>query len=173
MLRSLRDPTHHSWILGMDAFPTIDSYSRTVGDHLRAAMVELGPRLINERVELADQMFADAIPADQQDFLQNLQPYYRVGDTFFAHAALDPAGVAVEEQQTQTLIWGTEEFLRHDEGSEFVVYGQWNDGLLDQTGWPRPRLCRSSIGIDTITSGVLSAVIMPECRVIQSARNAA
>ena len=157
----------------MDAFPTIDSYSRTVGNHLRAAMVELGPRLMNERVELADQMFADAIPADQLDILQNLQLYYRVGDTFFAHAALDPAGVAVEEQQTQTLIWGTEEFLRHDEGSEFVVYGQWNDGLLDQTGWPRPRLRRSSIGIDTITSGVLSAVIVPECRVIQSARLAA
>jgi hypothetical protein len=49
-----------------------------------------------------------------------------------------------------------------------VVYGHWNDATLDHHGWPAPRVIGNTIGIDTISFGVLTAVRLPDRQVFQS-----
>jgi predicted MPP superfamily phosphohydrolase len=52
MLKSLRDFTSHSWILGMEAFETIASYSVDAAANLRQELERAGSCLITERVRL-------------------------------------------------------------------------------------------------------------------------
>jgi hypothetical protein len=42
---------------------------------------------------------------------------------------------------------------------------------MDQRGWPTPRIVGSTIGLDTISHGVLSAVRLPDRLLIQSERH--
>jgi calcineurin-like phosphoesterase family protein len=48
MLRSLRDPSCHSWIVGMEALKTIESYSADAAQTLRDAVERAGISLITE-----------------------------------------------------------------------------------------------------------------------------
>jgi len=57
MLRTLRDPTRHSWILGTEAFETIASYSVHVADTLHQELERAGARLITETVRLSFEVF--------------------------------------------------------------------------------------------------------------------
>jgi hypothetical protein len=43
--------------------------------------------------------------------------------------------------------------------------------VLDDDGWPAPRIVGNTIGIDTISHGVLTAIRMPERRIFQSTRH--
>lgn len=64
LLRTLADPTRHSWVLGMEAFHTIASYSRSAAVELRSALEAAGPRLLTERVALPyDLFFSTFTPA--------------------------------------------------------------------------------------------------------------
>ena len=62
--------------------------------------------------------------------------------------------------------------LRHEVGGEDVVVFHWNNAELDADGWPRPKIVGNTIGIDTISHGVLTAIRMPDRQVFQSARHA-
>ena len=53
---------------------------------------------------------------------------------------------------------------------EVVVYGHWNNATLNADGWPAPTIVGRTLGIDTISHGVLTAVRLPDQRVFQSAR---
>jgi serine/threonine protein phosphatase 1 len=173
LLRSLEDPTRHSWILGMDAFPTIASYSRSTAQQLRCAIEELGPRIITERIELPYDSFFGELPEAHLAFLRELKPFCRIEGTVFVHGGVDPHAGPVEQQAREALIWGTDDFLATYEGSDLVVYGHWDNAVLDDDGWPLPRLSSSTIGLDTISHGVLSAVELPGWRITQSARHGA
>jgi serine/threonine protein phosphatase 1 len=150
LLKTIHDPTRHSWILGMDAFPTIASYSTDAVRELKAAMEDLGPTMFTERVELPYDMFLDELPESHLAFLTELVPYHRVDETVFVHAGVDPSAGPVEEQDVRTLAWGPDEFPERYGGSDLVIYGHWNNAVLDRDGWPAPRFSENTIGIDTI-----------------------
>ena len=42
--------------------------------------------------------------------------------------------------------------------------------VLQPDGWPRPRITANTIGLDTISRGVLSAIRLPDRTVFQSRR---
>jgi hypothetical protein len=42
---------------------------------------------------------------------------------------------------------------------------------MDAVGWPRPRVIGATIGLDTISHGVLTAMRLEDGRVFQSARH--
>jgi hypothetical protein len=42
--------------------------------------------------------------------------------------------------------------------------------VLDAQGWPHPRIAGATIGLDTISHGVLTAVRLEDRRVFQSRR---
>lgn len=84
---------------------------------------------------------------------------------------MDPRVARVQEQAREALIWGAGNFPNGYEGDELVVYGHRNNAALTANGWPEPALVGRTIGIDTISHGVLTAVRLPDQRVFQSARH--
>ena len=56
-------------------------------------------------------------------------------------------------------------------GSNLIVYGHRNNPVLNRAGWPQPTVFGYTIGIDTISHGVLTAIRLPDRRVFQSQRH--
>ena len=171
LLRSLADPTRHSWVLGMEAFETIASYSQQAAVELWSALEAAGPRLLAERVTLPYDLFFRALPKSHLDFLQTLQLYWRSPDAFCVHGGLDPTIVDLERQPRDAFLWGSDDFPQSYRGPDLVVYGHWGDAQIDAEGWPVPRVGANTIGIDSIAHGVLTAIRLPERRVLQSSRH--
>jgi len=170
-LRTSCDYRRHSWLMGMDAFDTIISYSAEAAHTLREAMSETGLSLYLSRCALPYAPFFDAVPEDHRRFFEDLLPYYRSVDCVCMHAGLDPKVARLEDQSVNALLWGVVGFPDQYQGTETIVYGHWNNADMDQRGWPTPRLVGSTIGLDTISHGVLTAVRLPDRLVIQSARH--
>jgi serine/threonine protein phosphatase 1 len=168
MLRTLRDYTSHSWVLGMEAFETIASYSAQAAEALRVELENAGMRLITEKVEIPYEIFFDLLPSHHIEFLQNLVIYHRTPDALCVHGGLDPLVGPMEQQESESIIWGTDRFPAEYRGDEVIVYGHWGDAVMDPQGWPRPNRRDKSIGIDTIGTGVLTALKLPEYAVYQS-----
>lgn len=169
LLRTYEDHSRHSWLLGMEAFQTIESYIPAAAARLREAAKQAGPRLVMEHVQLPYEVFFQALPKEHITFLTSLQTYHRTPDALCMHGGLNPDGGRVEEQRSEDLIWGTDGFPERYRGQEFIVYGHANDPLMDG-GWPHPRIIGRTYGLDTIAKGVLTAVRLPERIVIQSDR---
>jgi serine/threonine protein phosphatase 1 len=172
LLRTLRDYRRHSWLLGMEAFETIGSYSAAAVDLLRAAAAMAGPRLVLGDCALPYETFVASVPEAHLVFFGGLLPYCRTADCVCVHGGLDPAGPEVEQQKREALVWGTDRFPDGYRGSETIVYGHQNDPELDPEGWPKPRVIGRTIGVDTISHGVLTAMRLPDRRVFQSSRYA-
>jgi Calcineurin-like phosphoesterase len=170
LLRTIDDFRRHSWLLGMDGFDTVASYSPEAADTLRRAAEDAGALLVTDHVPLPYEAFLDAVPAEHLKFLTGLEVFHRSDDALFVHGGLDLDAGPPETQPRETLIWGTSGFLRRYIGPPTVVYGHWNNAALAADGWPLPAIQPASIGIDTIAHGVLTAIRLPERRVIQSGR---
>jgi serine/threonine protein phosphatase 1 len=170
MLTSLRDPTRHSWILGMEAFETITSYSPDAAATLRRELEFAGRRLITERVHIRYEVFFDSIPSSHLALLENLQPYHRTEDVICVHGGI-LNGIPLHLQDPQTLVWGPDDFPAGYHGQEAVVYGHWGNSAIDETGWPGPCVMENgTFGIDTISHGVLTAMSFPDHQLIQSGK---
>ncbi len=170
LLRTLRDYTRHSWLLGMEAFDTIRSYSLDAAAALHDAASAAGADLLTGQIALPYEQFFAAVPPSHLDFLEHLQPYHRGPDAICAHGGLDPREPSLERQPRDAWLWGRDGFPERYDGLETVVYGHKNNAELDGRGWPNPRIVGQTIGIDTIGHGVLTAVRLPENRVFQSAQ---
>jgi len=169
LLRTVADPHRHSWLIGMEGFDTIASYSEAAADILRSAADAAGPRLIMDELALPYDEFLKVVPPDHLAFLRSLRLAYQADDAIFVHGGLNPA-VPLQEQSREDVLWGTTTFLTDYAGPATAIYGHWDNARLDDSGWPHPTIGRASIGIDTISHGVLTAVRWPDRRVFQSAR---
>jgi serine/threonine protein phosphatase 1 len=170
LLRTFDDPQRHSWLTAMEGFATVASYSAAAAEVLLRAAEEAGPRLVLERLALPYDVFFNAMPAEHLAFLHELQVFHRTPDAVCVHGGLDPRGGPVESQPHQTIIWGTDGFPTEYDGPDTIVYGHWDDSQIDATGRPQPAIGRATIGIDTISHGVLTAIRLPDRRVFRSNR---
>jgi calcineurin-like phosphoesterase family protein len=173
MLRSMRDHGRHSWILGMEALPTIASYSPAAARSLTAEMERLGVRLVTERVTLPYDLFFDAMPPAHRAFFEGLVPLHRTPEAVCTHGGCDPAAGPIENQSPDALIWGADDFPDRYTGPDLIVYGHRGESATDEAGWPRPQVGAHAIGIDTIAQGVLTAVRLPGPRFYRSDRHPA
>jgi serine/threonine protein phosphatase 1 len=172
MLATMDDCTKHSWLLGADAFETVASYSLPAARMLRLAVDEAGPRLVTDDVELPYEAFFETMPASHRSFFRELRLFHESDGAIFAHAGVDPDGGAHEEQNQRELTWGlVHDFPNGYRGPHKVVYGHRNNCVIDPSGCPRPRIVNQlTFGIDSISTGVLTAIRMPDAKVFQSAR---
>ena len=170
LLRALDNPHRYSWLTVMEGLATVRSYSAPAADTLDRALEMAGPRLVLERVALPYDDFFAAIPPDHWAFFKELKPFCRTPDCVCVHGGLDPGRGAVETQTREAMIWGAEAFVRDYAGPDIVIYGHWDNSESGDDGWPRPAVGRASIGIDTISHGVLTAFRLPDRRVFQSER---
>jgi serine/threonine protein phosphatase 1 len=173
LLRTMRDHHHHSWLLGMEAFETIRSYSADAAQTLREAVAKAGRELYLGPCALPYEVFFDCMPRSHIDFFEGLRSYYLGPDCICTHGGLDPRIPHVQDQDRRDLIWGAGGFPDRYEGEEVVVYGHWNNAELDAHGWPVPKVVGRTIGIDSIKRGVLTAIRLPDHKVFQSARHRA
>jgi serine/threonine protein phosphatase 1 len=123
-----------------------------------------------ERVSLPYEIFFEAVPREHIEFFTNLRTFFRTPDAVCAHGGLSPEGGRVEEQLCDDIIWATDRFPKRYEGQDLVVYGHTSNPVMDDNGWPHPRIVGHTYGIDTICNGVLTALKLPENMVIQSDR---
>lgn len=170
-LRTMRDFSRHSWLLGMEAFDTIRSYSVDAECALRDAVARAGPQLYLGQSALPYELFFDSVPADHIRFFEGLRRYHQTEDCLCTHGGLNPNVARLHDQSPDALIWGTRDFPGGYKGSEVVVYGHWNNASMNEDGWPGPIIVGRTIGIDTISHGVLTAIRLPEQRLFQSARH--
>ena len=169
-LRTLRDSRQHTWLLATDAFTTIQSYSVEAAHVLREAASRAGAALYGDDCALPYEVFFDAVPLGHIQFFESLRSYYQGPDCVCTHGGLDPGVFNVHEQTRHALIWGAGSFPNGYDGAETVVYGHRNNAVVTDGGWPSPAIVGRTIGIDTISHGVLTAVRLPDGRVFQSAR---
>jgi len=170
MLRSMSDASCHSWIFGMDAFETIASYSVDAAHALRDAMELQGMSMITEKTQLPYKIFFDLVPPSHIRFFQSLDLFHRNTDVICVHAGVDAEGGMIAPIPDQ-IVWGSGDFPEEYRGEARVVYGHWNNAVENGDGWPQPCVgMNGTYGIDTIASGVLTAMRFPDCAVFQSRR---
>jgi serine/threonine protein phosphatase 1 len=173
MLATMHDYTRHSWLVGAEAFDTIISYSPEAAVQLRHEAAKAGSSLILEDIELPYHLFFDAMPSSHKEFFEQLKTFHRSEEVVCVHAGVDLDGVPLEETGPRTFTWGPDGFPDQYQGTDDVVYGHKNFGENDR-GWPKPHiLLNRTFGIDTISSGVLTALRFPDTKVYQSQRFAA
>lgn len=170
LLRTQANYSKHSWLLGMDALDTIRSYSPDAERILREAVGDAGPQLFEGECALPYEAFFDVLPASHREFFAQLTLCVETQDCICSHAGIDPDVALLNDQPPRSLIWGHRSFQDRYTGTSPIVYGHWNNALLDADGWPAPRIIGNTIGIDTIWHGVLTAIRMPDRRIFQSAR---
>jgi serine/threonine protein phosphatase 1 len=173
LLRTLRDYGRHSWLLGMDGFTTIRSYSAEAERVVRAAAEDAGPRLYEGGVTLPYNLFVSAMPTTHRQFFEHLVWSHRDEHGFYVHAGIDP-NARLDSQTIEAMTWGSHygRFPDDYSGDDVIVYGHRNNPSLDAAGWPHPRMGDRTIGLDTSHHGVVSAVRLPDRRVFQSQRYA-
>jgi serine/threonine protein phosphatase 1 len=171
MLKTMSDYCSHSWILGMEAFETVASYSPEAARALRTELEDAGIRLITEKVRIRYDIFFDLLPDTHLRFFQNLVPYYRAPEVVCVHGGVDPDRGPVELQDPHVLTWGVNEFPEKYRGADSIVYGHWNNIVYGEGGWPMADIRENrTFGLDTISSGVLTAMRFPDLKVFQSDR---
>ena len=170
LLRTLRDRSRHSWLLGMDAFETIRSYSAEAEKVLRDAMSQAGIGLYGGWRKLPYEAFFDCVPTEHIRFFEGLQLYHRTADCICTHGGVDPRLGGIEQQTRAALVWGASTFPNAYDGADLIVYGHRDTVTFDSKGWPAPRIVGRTIGIDTSSQGVLTAIRIPDRRLFQSVR---
>src|SRR5439155_4806147 len=80
LLRTLRDYSRHSWLLGMQALDTIRSYAVEAVVTLREAMASAGTELYSGHRALPYEAFIDRVAADHIRFLEGLNRYCQTAD---------------------------------------------------------------------------------------------
>jgi serine/threonine protein phosphatase 1 len=170
LMRTYNDYTRHSWLLGMEAFETIKSYSTTAEMNLRREAEKAGPLLITDRVSLPYDFFFRVVPKEHIEFFRGLRAFYQTPEAVYVHGGVNPEIGRLEDQESDDLIWGTDNFPEQYSGLDLVVYGHICEPVIDNKGWPNPRAIARTWGLDTICKGVLTALRLPEKVIIQSDR---
>ncbi len=172
LLQTMRSFEAHSWLLGMNGLDTIRSYSVEAAQALADAIGTRGSALYTAHAPLPYHLFFDAMPAAHVRFFENLKVMHTDEWGIYVHAGVDPTA-SLSEQTSQGIVWGWHEgrFPEDYAGERTVVYGHRNNPVLDEQGWPHPRVTGATIGLDTSHHGVASAVRLPDGGIIQSARH--
>lgn len=168
MLRTARDFSRHSWLLGMEALKTIGSYSEQAAARLRDAVHRAGPRIVTEKMRLPYEEFFDSVPRSHREFFEGLRAWHRSPEALCVHGGVSLEGTPVEEQDEDSVVWGPDGFPELYRGRELVVYGHRGDTPLAEDGRPMPRVRHNTIGLDSSGYGVLTAVRLPDRRVFQA-----
>jgi serine/threonine protein phosphatase 1 len=168
MLATRRDYTHHSWLIVMEAFATVRSYSPEAERALLDALGESREPLYRVGHALPYEAYFASMPQPHVEFFDSLQLCCMTEDCLCTHGGIDPR-LSLDAQTRHSMIWGAFPFPAHYQGPPLVLYGHHNNAVLDGSGWPHPASTAQTIGIDTIAHGVLTAVGLPDGRVSQSA----
>ena len=171
LLRTLEDPTRHSWFVGMNGWTTVASYAPEVASELQAEVRARGFDLLKDKLALPYERFFSCMPPEHLAWLRGLEPFVRTPDVACVHGGAR-AGLPVEDQALPDLVWGDQSFPEDYTGPDRLVYGHWGDALVDEAGRVSPRRNRhgTTFGIDSIAQGLLTCLRFPDEAVFQTER---
>ena len=169
LLRTRRDFTDHSWLLGMEGLTTIESYSPAAARLLREQKQAAGVELYTGKVALPYDRFFDEMPESHVRFFEGLERCRRTPDAFCSHGGCNPAAGPLDAQSEHDLVWGHRVFLESFAGPDFVVYGHWANAEPGDAGIWSPAQARFSLGLDTSAHGIVTAVRLPGVEIFQGA----
>jgi serine/threonine protein phosphatase 1 len=167
------DHSNHAWLLGMDAWPTIESYSRDAAARLRRAAASAKGQLYDGTVALPYELFFETVPREHIAFFDELTLYQRTDECLAVHAGVRSGPATLTDISPRTVVWGWDDegFPDAYAGSETVVYGHRNNAVLDQRGWPWPNVIGRTVGVDSSRHGVVTAYRLPDGKTFQSNRH--
>jgi serine/threonine protein phosphatase 1 len=167
MLRSLDDPTCHSWVVATEALETVISYSDEAAVKIMDAMGTLGRRLFTVKIPLPYEEFFKAMPQEHIAFFRELKSFHQSPDVICVHGGCSLDGV-LDPYDDNVQVWGPLGFPEDYAGKYPVVYGHRDDGIVEDDGFARPCIgANGTYGIDTISRGVLTCLRFPDGRVFQ------
>ena len=123
------------------------------------------------RCALPYRLFFDTVPEAHRVFSGFVAGPTRVRTASAYVGGWIPQIPRLQDQPVDALIWGASGFPDEYRGTATVAYGHWNNPDVDVRGWPTPKVIGSTIGLDTISHGVPTAVRLPERQLLQSARH--
>jgi hypothetical protein len=130
-VQTRRDHRRHSWLLGMEAFDTIRSYSVDAARVLRDAVTLAGPELFLGGCTLPYDVFFDCLPENPYSILRRFTAVLP-GSGLRVHAwGTGPRVAGVHAQAPDALLWSADGFPHLYDGLETVVYGHWNNAVLN------------------------------------------
>ena len=169
--RAMRNHTDHAWLLGMDGYATIRSYSAEAEQKIRAVVREAGERVYERDLPLPYDALVESMPPDHVQFFAGLVRLHHDRYGIYVHAGLDPGrSLGDQSRETVTLGWDDGGFPETYRGETTVLYGHRNNAELDTDRWPHPKRIGNTIGLDTSRHGVVTALRLPDQRLIQSGR---
>lgn len=169
LLETRSNYARHSWVIGMEGLRTIESYSAKAAEKIKAAMRKAGPDLISEGLLLPYDAFFDEVPASHMALLESMVDYYEDEACICVHAGISPRGESLVDMEARKFRWGFEGFPEAYTGKKAVIYGHWSRKAKLEAGRVIPYTTRNTVCLDTLSLGVLSAMMMPGAVVLQAA----
>jgi serine/threonine protein phosphatase 1 len=167
LLETRNDFSKHSWIISMEGLRTIESYSETAAEKIKTTMKETGPDLIIENLPLPYDLFFESIPGSHMKFFEEMKNYHETEIAIFTHAGVDPEIIELENMDDRKFKWGFEGFPEKYKGHKTVVYGHYSNKAIKANGMVKPYIIGNTVCIDTQSHGVLSAIQLPEKKLLQ------
>ena len=134
LLRTLDDFRRHSWLMGMEAFDTIRSYSPEGAEALRRAHRGGRAVAVPHRAVVALSSVLRECPEEPHLVLRgSCAVIYQGPDGICVHGGLDISGASLEHQPLNVFLGGADGFPEDYGGAATVVYGHWDNAELDET----------------------------------------
>ncbi len=164
-----------SWLISMEGFSTIESYSQEAATILKEAITQLGKELLfpsdpQNPSTLPYQHFLSHVPPTHIEFFQSLQLFYEDQDIICTHSGLDVEGPELRYQTEEDLLWApSEQMLQMWQGPKTLIVGHKATHKVDPTSIGFPLITKHTILIDTSPSqtSTLSAIRFPDRKVFQ------
>ena len=152
----------------MRGLSTIGSYAPSLEEHFRSSMQRTGPALISDNLKLPYEKVLAAMPEPHVRFFRNLRTAYEDELCICTHAGLSCEFRGLSQQTDRDLVWGHESFPDCYTGSKMVVYGHFSKRARTVDGVVIPFRKNNTICLDTSKHGAVSALILPQRRLLQS-----
>jgi len=165
---SLEDPHQHGWLLAMEGLATVRSYAPELAPEFAEALREERTSLLGGRRRLPYDRLRDRMPGAHRRFFETLEPYVRDDNGIYVHAGIPPGAVDLSRVNPEVFRWGTAGFPESYSGSDLVVYGHYSRWARRVDGSTRLRDTGSTLCLDSSRLGSLSALVLPERRIIET-----
>lgn len=167
---SIKDHSKHSWLQAMEGLDTVLSYSPELSEMFREALEEDHVELLMGRRLLPYDRLWDLFPDKHKELLNELLPFFEDENGIYAHAGIPLNSPNLHLEHPDRFRWGTRDFPDIYKDEKLVIYGHFSGMTIFVDDLPVLRVKDNSICLDSSKNGFVSAVILPERRILHAGK---
>lgn len=167
---SIKDHFKHSWLQAMEGLDTVRSYSVELEIDFRKALEDDHVELLMGRKPLPYDRLWELFPDDQKELFNELVPFFEDENGIYSHAGIPLNSPDLSLEHPDLFRWGTRDFPDTYKGEKLVIYGHFSNMAFLVDTSPVLRVMENSICLDSSKFGFVSAVVLPERRIIHAGR---